>query len=60
MTNLLEKIFGKKTRKTSLEAIIAQTVEALSYSYKVNESTVRGIIINWMRFEQAVRDDIYD
>lgn len=60
MTNLLEKIFGKKTRKTSLEVIIAQTVEALSYAYKVDESTVRGIVMDWMRFEKDVRNDIYD
>ena len=60
MTNLLEKIFGKKTRKTSSEAMIYQTVEALSYAYKVDESTVRSIIMDWMRFERAIRDGIYD
>ncbi len=62
MTNLLEKIFGKKTRKTktSLHSITGQTVEALSYAYKVDESTVKSIVNDWMRFERAVRDGIYD
>ena len=60
MTNLLEMIFGKKIRKTSLEAIIAQTVESLSYAYKVDQGTVRSIILDWMRFEKDVRNDIYE
>jgi len=60
MTNLLEKIFGKKTRKTSLHSITGQTVEALSYAYKVDEDTIRSIVNDWMRFERAVRDGIYD
>ena len=60
MTNLREKIFGKKTRKTNLKVITGQTVEALSHAYKVDEDTVRSIVNDWMRFERAIRDGIYE
>lgn len=62
MTNLFEKIFGKTEKpkeRTSLIAMIDHTTEAMSHAYKVDEGTVRSIIIDWMRFERAWKDGTY-
>ena len=61
MTNLFELFRGKeRKRNTGIEAMVGQTIEALSYAYKVEEDSVRNIIIDWMRFERDVRAGIYD
>lgn len=54
MTNLLEKIFGKKKPKKDRLREIRNIVDGLAYKWSIPQTTVSNIIITWQNYEHKV------
>ena len=54
MTNLLEKIFGKKKTNEDRLREIRNVVDGLAYKWSIPQSTISNIIITWQSYEHKV------
>lgn len=54
MTNLREKIFGKKKPREDRLREIRNVVDGLAYKWSLPQSTISNIIITWQNYEHNV------
>ncbi len=52
MTNLLEKVFGKKRTEEQKTAEIEEVTNQLAYKWSIPQSTIRSIILTWLTFQK--------